>query len=57
MRLNHGYSSTSQKGYEESGKIANESISFIRTVCSFSLENNVLKSYENSLIEPMKEGQ
>lgn len=42
--------------YEEASQIANDAVSSIRTVASFSAEDKVVKMYEKKCEAPLKQG-
>lgn len=42
--------------YEEASQIANDAVSSIRTVASFSAEDKVMKMYEEKCEAPLKRG-
>lgn len=45
-----------QLKYEDASRIANDAVSSIRTVASFSAEDRVCKLYEEKCQEPVKSG-
>ncbi|KAK4489249.1 hypothetical protein RD792_005046 [Penstemon davidsonii] len=56
MRFNQGFSADAKAMYEEASQVANDAVSGIRTVSSFSAEDKVMKMYENKCEGPLKQG-
>ncbi|XP_042009422.1 ABC transporter B family member 9-like isoform X1 [Salvia splendens] len=56
MRFYKGFSADAKVMYEEASQIANDAVSSIRTVASFSAEDKVMKMYEQKCEGPLKQG-
>ncbi|KAL3834874.1 hypothetical protein ACJIZ3_009610 [Penstemon smallii] len=56
MRFYKGFSADAKAMYEEASQVANDAVSSIRTVSSFSAEDKVMKMYENKCEGPLKQG-
>ncbi|GFQ01692.1 ABC transporter b family member 9 [Phtheirospermum japonicum] len=53
---NSGINVQCQIMYEEASQVANDAVSSIRTVASFSAEDKVMKMYEQKCVCPLKSG-
>ncbi|CAA3003404.1 ABC transporter B family member 9-like [Olea europaea subsp. europaea] len=56
MRFYKGFSADAKAMYEEASQVANDAVSSIRTVASFSAEEKVMKMYEQKCEAPVKQG-
>ncbi|KAL2494628.1 ABC transporter B family member 9 [Forsythia ovata] len=56
MRFYKGFSADAKVMYEEASQVANDAVSSIRTVASFSAEEKVMKMYEQKCEAPVKQG-
>ncbi|KAL1560399.1 ATP-binding cassette sub- B member 9 [Salvia divinorum] len=56
MRFYKGFSADAKVMYEEASQIANDAVSSIRTVASFSAEDKVMKMYKKKCEGPLKQG-
>ncbi|KAH6773575.1 P-glycoprotein 9 [Perilla frutescens var. hirtella] len=56
MKFYKGFSADAKVMYEEASQIANDAVSSIRTVASFSAEDKVMKMYEKKCDAPLKRG-
>ncbi|CAI9782114.1 unnamed protein product [Fraxinus pennsylvanica] len=56
MRFYKGFSADAKVMYEEASQVANDAVSSIRTVASFSAEEKVMKMYEQKCEVPLKQG-
>ncbi|KAK4440112.1 ABC transporter B family member 9 [Sesamum alatum] len=56
MRFYRGFSADAKVMYEEASQVANDAVSSIRTVASFSAEDKVMKMYEAKCEAPVKQG-
>ncbi|XP_057764047.1 ABC transporter B family member 9-like isoform X2 [Salvia miltiorrhiza] len=56
MKFYKGFSADAKVMYEEASQIANDAVSSIRTVASFSSEDKVMKMYEEKCEAPLNEG-
>ncbi|KAL2495337.1 ABC transporter B family member 9 [Forsythia ovata] len=56
MRFYKGFSADANVMYEEASQVANDAVSSIRTVASFSAEEKVMKMYEQKCEAPVKQG-
>ncbi|KAL7089248.1 hypothetical protein ACP275_13G177500 [Erythranthe tilingii] len=56
MRFYRGFSADAKVKYEEASQVANDAVSSIRTVASFSAEDRVMKVYEEKCEGPLRQG-
>ncbi|KAJ3685941.1 hypothetical protein LUZ61_015105 [Rhynchospora tenuis] len=51
-----GFSGDAKAMYEEASRVANDAVSGIRTVASYSMEQKVIETYNKKCDKPMKQG-
>ncbi|XP_020098154.1 ABC transporter B family member 4-like isoform X1 [Ananas comosus] len=56
IKFMKGYSADAKVMYEEASQVANDAVSGIRTVASFSAEQRVLETYNKKCEAPVKQG-
>ncbi|KAI3456077.1 hypothetical protein Pfo_012740 [Paulownia fortunei] len=56
MKFYRGFTADAKVMYEEASQVANDAVSSIRTVASFSAEDKVMKMYEKKCEAPLKQG-
>ncbi|GFP91251.1 ABC transporter b family member 9, partial [Phtheirospermum japonicum] len=56
MKFMKGLTADAKIMYEEASQVANDAVSSIRTVASFSAEDKVMKTYEQKCVGPLKSG-
>lgn len=53
-QFTQGFSELTDAGYKDSGSLVQESVTNIRTVTSFANEEQILSTYDEKLVEPIK---
>ncbi|XP_051128218.1 ABC transporter B family member 9-like [Andrographis paniculata] len=56
IKFFNGFAENAKIKYEEASQVANDAVSSIRTVASFSAEDKVMKIYEEKCEAPVKQG-
>ncbi|OAY78741.1 ABC transporter B family member 11 [Ananas comosus] len=56
IKFMKGYSADAKMMYEEASQVANDAVSGIRTVASFSAEQRVMETYKKKCEAPVKQG-